>query len=146
MTFGRQRRLDSLIEVPLFSLCSRAELRAIDQCATRRTVAPGRALVQEGQLGKEFFVVLAGRGEVRRNDRVVDAVGPGSWFGELALLDPAPRNASVIATTEMELLVLSHGGFATVLIEAPSMTRKLLKGMARRLRELDLQSGGVPGL
>jgi CRP-like cAMP-binding protein len=69
----------------------------------------------------------------------VATLGPGDYFGELALLDRGLRNATVTALTPMEIIVLPQWDFEQALDEAPGMTRKLLTGMARRLRSLDEQ-------
>jgi CRP-like cAMP-binding protein len=133
----RRDELDHLARVPMFSTCSRDELRSIARNSTAIEAPPGRILVHEGSIGKDFFVVLDGEADVSCNGKVVARIGPGSFFGELSLLDPAPRDATVTAATQMQLLVLTQMEFSAVLVDAPRMTRKLLTGMARRLRELD---------
>jgi CRP-like cAMP-binding protein len=75
----------------------------------------------------------------RRNKRVA-TIGPGAAFGELALLDKAPRNATVVAETPMELVVLGQREFAGIIDEVPGFARKLLAGMANRLREADAKT------
>jgi CRP-like cAMP-binding protein len=77
---------------------------------------------------------------VTRQGRKVATLGPGSAFGELALLDRAPRNASVVAETPMELVVLGQREFAGILDEVPGFARKLLAGLAHRLRDADAKS------
>jgi CRP-like cAMP-binding protein len=135
----RDQQIEHLSQVPLFSVCSREELRAISRQSTSLDIRAGRALVREGQRGNDFFVVMSGEAQVTRRGAVVDKIGVGGFFGELALLDPAPRDATVTALTDMEVLVLTNLEFAAVLADAPGMTLKLMKGMARRLRELDLE-------
>ena len=133
--------LGHLSEVPLFSALSRKELALV---ARRRAedvqVDAGRVLVSEGATGTEFFVILNGTAKVSRRGRKVATLGPGAAFGELALLDKAPRNATVTAETEMELVVLGQREFGGILDEVPGVARKLLTGMARRLREADAHS------
>ncbi len=97
----------------------------------------GTELVKEGGIGREFFFILEGSASVRRNKRRVATLGPGQYFGELALLDRRPRSASVVADTDMRLLVLTQREFAGVVEEIPSLSRKLLTTMAGRLREAD---------
>jgi CRP-like cAMP-binding protein len=74
---------------------------------------------------------------VTRRGRKVGELGPGEFFGELALLIDAGRNATVTALTPMEAIVLSRGDFEAALADAPRMTRRLLSGMAKRLAEFD---------
>jgi CRP-like cAMP-binding protein len=103
-------------------------------------VPAGKALVSEGETGHEFFVIIDGRASVTRKGRKVATIGPGDAFGELALLDKAPRNASVVADTDMELVVLGQREFAGLIDDVPGFARKLLAGMAKRLRESDARS------
>src|SRR5882757_3767900 len=134
----RDQHLDQLRAVPLFSLCSKAELRLISAHSMLTLIPAGKVLVREQQHGDEFFVVALGEAEVTRNGVFVNKLGPESYFGELALLDPAPRDATVTAITDMEIYRLTSSEFSTVLIEVPSVTRKVLRGMAKRLRQFDL--------
>src|SRR4029077_11639310 len=129
--------LGHLSEVPLFSALSRQELALVARRAEDVQVDAGRVLVSEGATGAEFFVILSGTAKVSRRGRKVATLGPGAAFGELALLDKAPRNATVTAETPMELFVLAQREFGGILDEVPGVARKLLTGMARRLREAD---------
>jgi CRP/FNR family cyclic AMP-dependent transcriptional regulator len=134
---SRNAYLEHLSKVPLFSGCSQAELRALARRTTDIPVSPGSVLVKEGELGYEFFVITDGRAKVSRGGRKVGELGAGDFFGELALLERVPRNATVTALSDMEAIVLTRNDFDAALAEAPGMARKLMVGMARRLRELD---------
>ncbi len=129
--------LGHLAKVPLFSLCGKGELRQVARRSTKLNLEEGRVFVQEGSIGHEFFVILDGRAEVTREGKPVAELGAGDFVGELSLLDPGPRDATVIAVTPMTVMVLTPAEFETVLTEAPGMTRKLLAAMAYRLRDLD---------
>jgi CRP/FNR family transcriptional regulator, cyclic AMP receptor protein len=133
----RDAYIDHLTQVPLFSACSRDELRKLARRTTDIPIAEGQQLVREGNPGLEFFVIVSGRARVSRNGRKVGELGPGDFFGELALLIDANRNATVTAATPMEAIVLSRREFEAALAEAPRMTRKIMAGMARRLAEFD---------
>jgi len=140
---GMARRdafLDHLAEVPIFSALSRRELALIARRGEDIEVPAGKVLVREGATGSEFFVIVSGQARVSRRGRRVATLGPGDAFGELALLDKAPRNATVVAETPMELVVLGQREFAGIIDEVPGFARKLLAGMARRLREADAKS------
>jgi CRP/FNR family cyclic AMP-dependent transcriptional regulator len=128
--------VETLATVPLFSACSKKELQMVAKSADHLTVAPGKAVVSEGAAGAEFFVILDGRARVERHGREVATLGPGAFFGDLALLDRAPRNASVIADSDLELAKLGQRAFDE-LLELPGFSKKLLAGLARRLREQD---------
>ncbi|MER3452548.1 MAG: hypothetical protein C4344_02355 [Acidimicrobiia bacterium] len=132
--------LDHLAQVPLFSACSKKDLRFIARASDEVQVAAGRTLVQEGKPGHEFFLILEGKAGVYRNGRRIATLGPGQFFGELALLDRGPRSATVKADTDMVVLVLGQREFAGVLDEVPGLARKLLQAMAARLREADAKA------
>jgi CRP-like cAMP-binding protein len=126
-----------LTQVPLFGACSKEELRKLARRTTDIPIGDGQVLVREGDRGLEFFVVVSGRAKVTRRGRKVGELGPGDFFGELALLIDAGRNATVTALTPMEAIVLSRREFEAALADAPRMTRKIMAGMARRLAEYD---------
>jgi len=136
----RDAFLDHLAEVPLFSALSRKELSLVARRAEDVKVDQGRVLVSEGSTGSEFFVIINGKASVSKKGRKVATLGPGDAFGELALLDKAPRNATVTAETPLEVVVLGQREFGGLIDEVPGFARKLLAGMARRLREADAKS------
>ena len=102
-------------------------------------------IVKEGERGDSFYVVIAGGVTVRRKagrtNKLVAKLGPGGWFGELALLDPAPRNATVVATEPSTLGAIDVRVFRALLRDVPALSEKLLAGLARRLRDADLSLG-----
>ena len=136
----RDAFLNHLAQVPLFSALSKKELQLVARRAEDVRVDPGRILVSEGSTGSEFFVIIDGTATVSRHGRKVASLGAGDAFGELALLDKAPRNATVTAQTDMELVVLGQREFGGLIDEVPGFARKLLTGMARRLRDSDAKS------
>ena len=129
--------LDHLASVPLFSQCSKSELKSLARRTADVRVEAGQVLIKEGQGAYDFFVIISGEAEVSRAGEVVAHLVAGDYFGELGLLDPALRDATVTARTPMELIVLAQWEFEQALEEAPGMTRRLLAGMAQRLRALD---------
>ena len=132
--------VDTLGTVPLFSACSKKDLQLLSKRTERVHVPPGKVLVREGAAGAEFFVILDGEAEVTRHGRRVAILGPGDFFGDLALLDRAPRNATVTAKTDAELAVLGQREFAAMIDEVPGFAHKLLSGLAHRLREFDAKT------
>jgi CRP-like cAMP-binding protein len=121
----------------LFSSCSASELRKIRGSLDEIQVPKGKVLVEEGRIGMEFFLIVDGKATVTHKGKKVATLGPGSHFGELALLDRRPRSATVVSETEMDLLVLSQRQFNSLLESVPSIARKMLAAMASRLREAD---------
>lgn len=139
---GRDAFLKYLGGVPLFAGCSKRELQKIGRAGDLVDADTGKILVDQGDTGREAFIILDGTAAVRRNGRKVAQLGPGEYFGELALFDRGPRTASVVAETPMRVLVLSGRDFASVLDEVPSLTHKLLAALATRIRELDSKAYG----
>jgi CRP-like cAMP-binding protein len=121
----------------LFSGCTASELRRIRGSLDEVVVPPGKVLVEQGRVGLELFLIVSGTASVIRNGKTVASLGPGGYFGELALLDRKPRSASVVSDSEMDLLVLSQRQFNSVLQAAPAISRKLLAAMADRVRTAD---------
>jgi CRP/FNR family cyclic AMP-dependent transcriptional regulator len=132
--------IDHLQQVPLFAACSRKDLQLLARRSDDVRVAAGTTIVKEGDDGNEFFVILDGSATVSRQGRKIATLGPGSGFGELALLENAPRNATVVADTDMELVVLGQREFAGLLDQVPGFARKMLAGTAHRLREADARA------
>ena len=132
--------IDHLQQVSLFAACSRKDLQLVAKRAEEVHVTAGKALVTEGETGHEFFVILSGKAKVTRHGRKIATVGPGDAFGELALLERAPRNSTIVAESDMELVVLGQREFAGLIDEVPGFARKLLAGMAKRLRDADARS------
>ena len=134
--------LDHLAEVPLFSEANRKDLELIARASDEVDAKAGRTLVEEGHLGHEFFLILEGTAKVIRDGNEVAELGPGQYFGELSLLDKGPRSATVVAATDMKLLVLGQREFLGVLDEVPGLAYKILRIMAARLHEADMQNVG----
>ncbi len=139
---ARDQYLDTLAQVPLFSACSKRDLQKIAKASDEVSVSEGRVLVEQGTTGREFYVLLDGQATVRRNGRKVDTLGPGSPFGELALLDRGPRTATVIADTPLRVLVLGQREFSGVIDEVPGLAHKILASLASRIRVLDQKAYG----
>ena len=89
-------------------------------------------LCEEGTIGREFFLIVDGHATVSRNGQKIATLGPGQYFGELALLDRRPRSATVVSDTEMLVLVLGQRQFNGILDAVPALSHKLLAAMATR--------------
>jgi CRP-like cAMP-binding protein len=133
----RDQFIDHLSQVPLFSALSRRELALVARRAEDVVVPAGKVLVSEGETGQQFFVIMSGTAKLTRRGRKIATLGPGDYFGELALLDKHPRNATAVAETPMELVVLGQREFAGLIDDVPGFARKLLAAMAARLRVAD---------
>ena len=132
-----------LSKIWLFSTSSAKDLRTIKRAFEEVSVPPGRMLCEQGTIGREFFLIVKGQAAVRRNNRKVATLGPGQYFGEMALLDRRPRSATVTSETDMTLLVLGQRQFNGVLDAVPALSRKMLAAMATRLRDADEKAMAV---
>lgn len=122
---------------PIFSKCSDAQLESVEAGARFVQHSAGTTIVRQGDPGEEFFVIMSGKASVVRDGNEVDVLGPGDYFGELALFDPAPRNATVTAADGLATVVIRRDEFDRLLGEAPGIRAEVLRGMAHRLHELD---------
>jgi CRP-like cAMP-binding protein len=136
----RDAFVEHLAQVPLFSTLSRKELGLVARRAEDISVSPGKELCREGEMGHQFFVILDGDAKVTRHGRKIATIGPGAAFGELSLLSRAPRNATIVAETPMELVVLGQREFAGLIDDVPGFARKLLGTLADRVRDADAKS------
>ena len=129
--------------VPLFSACSTAQLAEVDRVADEVHVEAGRTIMRQGDLGQELAVVISGTVEVERNGEVIATLGPGSYFGEIALLESRTRTANVRAVTDVVLEVIDRRGVNTLLDDMPELARSMLSGVVRRLTELEDRLGDI---
>ena len=139
---SKKQHLESLRNVALFSSCSTKDLEKIAKAGDEVTLPAGTLVVDQGQTGREAYVILSGSATVKRNGKKVATLSGGSVVGELSLLDHGPRTASVIADTELEVLVIGQRQFLAVIDAIPALAHKLLATLAIRIRELDRQYFG----
>jgi CRP-like cAMP-binding protein len=130
--FAKNLKVRRLKEVPLFSGCSKRELEEIAGVADELVFPADRTLIQQGDAGREFIVVLDGDVEVRRDGRLLPK-GDANYFGEVALLTGAPRNATVITTTRVDALVITARAFDHIVANSSSIRRKVIANLASRL-------------
>ena len=133
MRLGGNQKTDLIHKVPLFARCSRAELKEIAMLADEIDLHEGKEMTREGEPGREFFVLLEGTADVRKKSRKVNALGPGDFFGEIALVSREPRTATVIATSPVRALVITDRSFRRLLEESPQVQTKVMEAMAQRL-------------
>jgi CRP/FNR family cyclic AMP-dependent transcriptional regulator len=134
---ARNPNVERLQDVALFSACTDRELTQIARASDEVSVEAGKEIVTEGTPGRDFYMIVEGSASVTRGGAKLADLGPGQYFGEMSLLDGAPRNATVTATAPTRLLVLGVREFAAVLDSSPGVARKLLQHLAARLREAD---------
>jgi CRP/FNR family cyclic AMP-dependent transcriptional regulator len=139
-SMAADRKLEHLSNVKMFSALNKKELTLIAKASDAVKVPAGTEVVTEGQLGHEFYLLLSGSASVRRNGRKIATLGPGQYFGEMALLDRGPRSATIVIEEPAELLVIGQREFLAVLDQVPALAHKLLVNMAVRLREADTKA------
>jgi CRP/FNR family transcriptional regulator, cyclic AMP receptor protein len=127
--------------VPLFSQLSHRHLRQLASRANEVRYGANRAIVREGTRGDSFFVIADGTATVRRGTRPIGTLGPGDFFGEMALLDGRPRSASVTSDTPLVVVRLTRSEFNKALDANPSMARGIMAELAGRIRRLESPKG-----
>jgi CRP-like cAMP-binding protein len=130
-------QIERLRGIETFSTCTTRELKQIDSLTTNLRAQPGRVLVREGGRALEFIVVLQGTATASREGWPIGRLGPGSLFGGSALLERGERSASVIADTDMELLVSSLNEFWTMYRSIPAVSQEMSAARAKRVTMAD---------
>jgi CRP/FNR family transcriptional regulator, cyclic AMP receptor protein len=134
--FTQDKKVESLKRAPLFEGLSRKELVELARLTDDLEVPAGTVLCKEGTTGREFFVLVEGKVDVKRKGRRVAGLGPGDFVGEISLLEQTPRTATVTAKTPVRFFVLTPRDFRRVIDEFPSVERKVLRALARRVLAL----------
>ena len=126
-----------LAQVPLFSMLPEKELARLAHEGHDRTFPAGAVLTEEGESGATFGVIVEGRAAVSVRGRPVRTLGPGDYFGEMALIDHSYRSAKVTADTELRCLLFVAWIFRPFALEHPESAWGLLEMMVRRVREAE---------
>jgi CRP/FNR family transcriptional regulator/CRP/FNR family cyclic AMP-dependent transcriptional regulator len=134
---AKDQYIARLKSVPLFNSLSKKELELVLKQADHLRFPARHTVVREGSTGEEVWMVIEGELTVRRGGEEVAKLGPGDHFGELSVIDARPRDASVVATTPVELLVIGRRRFWAMLEGSPTLLRKVLVDLAGRLHDLD---------
>ncbi len=132
----RRETAQALSVVPLFAGLSKRDLNRLAEDTDVVSFAAGTTVVEEGLLGETMFVILSGEARVLQGKRRLGTVRPGDFFGEVALLDGAPRSASVVAETPLEAIRLYRRTLLKMLEAEPQLALKILDAMVRRVRAL----------
>ena len=142
MALRANSKIDLLRRAPLFEHCSKKDLALIAGVAEELDLPAGRVLMQEGDRGREFFVIISGDVEVRRKGRKLATLGPGNFVGEMALLSKAPRSATVTALTPLDVLVIIDRAFIALLDKTPELWLKVARALAERANADELGDRG----
>jgi len=126
--------MSRLGQVPIFSECTKRELTIIGRAAKEVSHREGTVIAREGERGVGLFLILEGQCRVSIGGKTKAKLGPGDFFGEVALLDGGPRTATVTALTPVRLVGITGWVFRGLLMEHPSIALKTLEAVAGRLR------------
>jgi CRP/FNR family transcriptional regulator, cyclic AMP receptor protein len=129
----RNAKVDLIKGVPLFSECSRKELNEVAGIADEIDLPEGKELTTQGKPGREFFVLVEGNADVKKNGRRINRLGPGDFFGEISLVKQSPRTATVVATSPVRALVITDRSFRSLLEHQPQIQGKVMSALAARL-------------
>ncbi len=136
-TASQRQLVDLLRTIPLFAGCSERELKVIASSGKEVRFDPGTAVCTEGETGVGLHVIVQGEVKVQIGGRTRRTLGPGAFFGEIALLDGGPRSATVIAETPLVTFSVPVWAFRSLLKGQPTLALKMLEEVCRRLRGSD---------
>lgn len=134
MTLTLDNRARLMSACPLFAGLAGAELEAIAEAAIEVDFPAERVIARQGEIGTGLFVIVDGGVRVIRDGKVIAHLGPGDFFGELSVIDGAPRNAQVVAETPTACLALATWDFERILRETPGIALTVLRVVVARLR------------
>jgi len=134
LRWSRSEHLEVLRSVPLFSLLSERELNAVLGSAHAVDFEPGARIIELGETGKGFYVITDGAATVTVGGPDLEALGPGSYFGEMAVIDGGPRTATITAQTAVSTLEISPTAFLHLLNREPIIAKSIDEELRRRLK------------
>ena len=136
--FTQDTKVDALSRAPLFEALSRRELVQLARITEDLELPPGKVLCKEGDRGREFFVLVEGAADVERGGKKIATLGPGDFFGEIALISKTPRNATIKTTSPVRALVITDRAFRQLLDHSPKIQIGVLTALAERLAPTSL--------
>jgi CRP/FNR family cyclic AMP-dependent transcriptional regulator len=134
MRLHKDAKAELIRSLPLFADCNSAERAEVAAIADEIDLSAGRQLTVENAEGQEFVVIIDGTASVTQGDTVINTMGAGDFFGEIALLTGEPRTATVTATTAVHALVIEGHAFRRLLEDAPEIRTKVERALADRLK------------
>jgi hypothetical protein len=134
---SRDARIRHLQRVPLFSGLTEDELRRVAELSRIAEAPADTVITQIGEPGDSFFVIIDGAVAVRTPVGAGSQLQPGDFFGEMSLLDGEPRSATIVATSDVRLLIVDRSHFWRLLDETPDLVRRILTILSRRVRRLE---------
>ena len=136
----RSDKIEELRKVPLFAHLSSRDLDQVARIAEEVQAEPGKVLMRRGEPGRDFILIVDGKVRIDRDGQTIAQCGPGTFIGEMALLDGKGRSATAITEEPTTMLVIRWGRFWPMLETIPGVQRKLLIGLASRIREVEARA------
>ena len=133
MRLGKDGKVELIKKVPLFSKLSKQGLEEVAHLADELDLPKGKVMALEGDRGREFFVLLEGEADVTKGDKSINTMRAGDFFGEIALVTKMPRTASVTATTDVRVLVITERDFGALLKHSDEVGRGVAEALAERI-------------
>ncbi len=133
MRLGKDGKIVLIKKVPLFSKLSKKGLGEVAHIADELDLPKGKVMAEEGDRGREFFVLLEGEADVTKGDRSINTMHEGDFFGEIALVTNMPRTATVTATTDVRVLVITERDFGSLLKHSEEVGLSVAEALAERM-------------
>jgi CRP/FNR family cyclic AMP-dependent transcriptional regulator len=134
------QKIEVLKKVPLFCILSGRNLKEVAKLADEIQVKAGQILIQQGKPGLDFYLIAEGQARVEKDGKKIRTLGPGDFFGEISLIDRAPRTASVTAESDMTVLAVSHRSFAHLLKTVPGLSKDMMIALCKYIRRAEQPS------
>ena len=133
MQLHKDQKVEAIKRVPLFTKLSKKGMQEVASIADEIDFPEGKALTREGERGREFFVLLDGEAEVRRQNERIATLGKGDFLGEIALVTKLPRTATVTTTSPVRALVITDRDFTSLIKRSPEVGQGVLEALGERL-------------
>ena len=133
MRLGKDAKVELLKKVPLFSKLCKQGLQDVAHIADEIDLPAGKVMATEGDRGREFFVLLEGTADVTKSGQSINTMSEGDFFGEIALVSKMPRTATVTATTDVDVLVITERDFDALMKKSPEVGRQIAEALAERV-------------
>ena len=133
MRLGKDGKVELIKKVPLFSKLSKKSLEEVAHIADELDLPEGKVMAEEGDRGREFIVLLEGEADVTKGGQTINRMHGGDFFGEIALVTKMPRTASVTATTDVRILVITDRDFGALLKHSDEVSRGVAEALAERM-------------
>ena len=129
---------------PLWAGLDMKDLKAIVKVSEERQFQTGDIILGKGEGGVGFYLIMDGSVDIKSDSKTLAKLGPGQFFGEMAVLDNQPRSADVIAAEPSRCFVISEWSFKALISQNPRIALKMLQELVRRLRDANKSQNQGP--